>query len=296
MPAGLESPDEDEIVALGVYKGKLLAFMTNNIQLWKTDPDPALIELESVIENGYVTFTDTIAPLGADLIFLNKAGFYSAGQMLYTDRMIAQDIGAPVADIVLPKMVADAGTNEPIAIHFSGNNQYICVIKDVMFVLTHSATAQLTAWSKYTVPPGSVISGICSYRDLLYIKMSNAHGDFIFGFDSSKYNDDVAAGFTIDFDVQITSGFQTLAGSGRWKKIYGMDAMFVGTANVQHRWDARTPTAKTTAVSLSGDTRPTPMVPVELMTTEISFDITQSANSQLLFNGLTYYYQPLGEF
>ena len=296
LPAGLESPDEDEIIALGVFKGKLLAFMTNNIQLWKTDPDPAMIELESVIENGYVTYTDTIAPLGADLIFLNRAGFYSAGQMLYTDRMTAQDIGAPIADIVLPKMVADADSYEPIAVHFSGNNQYICVIKDVMFVLTHSSSAQLTAWSKYTVPTGSVISGICSYRDLLYVKMTNASGSFIYGFDTAKYNDDVAGAVTSNFDVQITSGFQTLAGSGRWKKIYGMDAMFIGTANVQHRWDARTPTAKTTAVSLSGDTRPTPMVPVELMTTEISFDITQSTNSGLLFNGLTYYYEPLGEF
>ena len=40
-------------------------------------------------------------------------------------------------------MTADAATNEPIAIHFSGNDQYICVIKDEMFVLTHSASSQL---------------------------------------------------------------------------------------------------------------------------------------------------------
>ena len=296
LPAGLESPDEDEITALGVFGGKLVAFMTNNIQLWKTDPDPALIELESVIENGYVTYTDTVAPLGADLVFLNAAGFQSAGQMLYTDRMIAADIGAPVTNIVLPKLAADAATNEPISIHFSGNDQYVCAIKDEMFVLTHSANAKLTAWSRYTMTQGSVISGMCSYRELLYVKMSNASGNFIFGFDPAKYNDDVAGVATNNFDVQITSGFQTLGGSGRWKKIYGMDAMFVGTANIQHRWDARTPDAKTTAVSLNGDTRPTPMVPVELMTTEISFDITQAANSSLLVNGLTYYYQPLGEF
>ena len=296
LPAGLESPDEDEIVALGIFKNQLVAFMTNNIQLWKTDPDPSLIELDSVVENGYVTYTDTIAPLGADLIFCNVAGFQSAGQMLYTDRMISADIGAPVSDIVKPKLAAYAATNEPMAIHYSGNDQYICVIKDEMFVLTHSTNAQLTAWSRYTMASGSVISGMCSYRDLLYVKMSNASGSFIFGFDSGKYNDDVAGSVTSDIDVQITSGFQTLGGSGRWKKIYGMDAMFVGTANIQHRWDARTPDAKTTAVSLNGDTRPTPMVPVELMTTEISFDITQSANSNLLVNGLTYYYQPLGEF
>ena len=88
MPAGLESPDEDEIVALGIFKNQLVAFMTNNIQLWKTDPDPSLIELDSVVENGYVTYTDTIAPLGSDLVFCNVAGFQSAGQMLYTDRII----------------------------------------------------------------------------------------------------------------------------------------------------------------------------------------------------------------
>ena len=162
--------------------------MTNNIQMWKTDPDPSLIELDSVVENGYVTYTDTIAPLGSDLVFCNVAGFQSAGQMLYTDRMISADIGAPVSNIVKPKLATDAATNEPIAIHFSGNDQYICAIKDEMFVLTHSTNAQLTAWSRYTMAQGSVISGICSYRDLLYVKMSNASGSFIFGFDPGKYN------------------------------------------------------------------------------------------------------------
>jgi hypothetical protein len=270
--------------------------MTNNIQLWATDPDPSLIALESVIENGYVTYTDTIAPLGSDLVFLSNAGFYSAGQMLYTDRMIAGDVGAPVSSIVLTKIAADAATNEPIAVHFSGKNQYVCAIKDEMFVLTHSTNAKLTAWSRYTMSLGSVISGMCSYREFLYVKMSNASGDFIFGFDPAKYNDDIAGVATTNFDVQITSGFQTLGGSGRWKKIYGMDAMMIGEANVQHRWDARTPAAKTTAISLSGDTRPSPMVPVELMTTEISFDITQNSNTGLLFNGMTYHFHQLGEF
>ena len=72
--------------------------------------------------------------------------------------------------------------------------------------------------------------------------------------------------------------------------------MFEGTANIQHRWDARTPDEKTTAIALSGDTRPDPIIPVELMTTQISFDITQTANSEFTLNGLTYYYQTLGEF
>ena len=39
-----------------------------------------------------------------------------------------------------------------------------------------------------------------------------------------------------------------------------------------------------------------PMVPVELMSTAVSFDITQSANASFKLNGLTYYYETLGEF
>ena len=96
--------------------------------------------------------------------------------------------------------------------------------------------------------------------------------------------------------MHIQSAYQSLGAQGRWKKIYGMDALFTGTANVQHRWDARTPSSKTTAISLSNDTRPGPMIPVELMTTEVSFDITKNDDAAFTLNGLTYYFQPLGEF
>ena len=75
-----------------------------------------------------------------------------------------------------------------------------------------------------------------------------------------------------------------------------MDAMFDGAADIQHRWDARDTTAETIKISLSGDTRPGQMIPVELMTTELSFKITQNSNNSFMFNGLSYYFQPLGEF
>ena len=71
--------------------------------------------------------------------------------------------------------------------------------------------------------------------------------------------------------------------------------MFNGTAEVQHRWDARHPSEETTAISLSSDTRPGPLIPVELMTTECGFKVTQSANAEFQLNGLSYYYELLGE-
>tara|TARA_R110000824_G_scaffold90574_1_gene221157 strand:- start:118 stop:1632 length:1515 start_codon:yes stop_codon:yes gene_type:complete len=296
LPVGLESGDDDDIVAVGTYRGDLLAFMTNNIQLWKTDPDPTQISLETVIDNAYITFTDSQAPIGQDTVFLNDGGFFAAGQLLYTDRMDTGDIGSQISSVVGPKIAADALTNEPVAVHWAALNQYICAIKDEMFVLSASPSSQLQAWSQYTLPTGFTVEDMISFREFCFCKITTDDGSFIYSFNPDKTIDDTYGAFTSDINVQIQSAYQSLGAQGRWKKIYGMDALFTGTANVQHRWDARTPSEKTTAVSLTSDTRPGPMIPVELMTTEISFDITKSDNTAFTLNGLTYYFQPLGEF
>jgi len=38
------------------------------------------------------------------------------------------------------------------------------------------------------------------------------------------------------------------------------------------------------------------LIPVELMTTEIGFKVTQTDNSDFQLNGITYYYNNLGLF
>lgn len=297
LPVGLESPDDDEVQGVGVFRNNLVVFMTNNLQLWKTDPDPAKITLENVIENGYMTFPNTIRGSGNDLLFVNKSGVYSSGQMLYTDAMEQTDVGSPIYDLIFALIKAESATYEPKSIHYSGNNQWICFIKDTLFVLTHSALSQLNAWSRWTIPANCIMRDMCSFREYLFGLMETPAGTFVYSFNPDKYQDDLSNGVAdAPILLQLQSAFNSLGAPGNWKKIYGMDAMFEGTASVQHRWDARTPDAKTTAVSLDGDSRPNPMVPVELMTTQISFDITQSANSSFMLNGLTYYYQTLGEF
>ena len=297
LPVGLESPQEDEVLGVGVYRNNLVVFMTNNIQLWQTDPDLAKITLDTVIENGYVTFVNTIMSSGNDLLFVNNSGVYSSGQMLYTDAMEQTDVGANIYNLVYDKIKADAATYEPKAIHYSGENQWILFIKDHLYVLTHSTTSKLNAWARWTLPANCIMRDMCSFRDHLFGLMETPAGTFVYSFNPSQYEDELSSGVTnASIPLQLQSSFNSLGYPGNWKKIYGLDVMFEGTANIQHRWDARTPDEKTTAIALSGDTRPDPIIPVELMTTQISFDITQTANSEFTLNGLTYYYQTLGEF
>jgi len=297
LPVGLESPEDDEIEGVGVFRNNLVVFMSNNLQLWKTDEDPALTTLDTVIENGYSNFPNTIKSSGNDLLFMNKSGVYASGQMLYTDSMESTDIGSAIYDLLFELIKTESATYEPKAIHYTGNNQWILFIKDQMFVLTVSTLSKLNAWARWTLPANCIMRDMCSFREYLFGLMETPAGTFVYSFNPEKYQDDLSDGVDdATIPVQLQSSFNSLGAEGNWKKIYGMDAMFTGTADVQHRWDARTPAEKTTAISLNGDTRAAPMIPVELMTTEISYDITQSANSAFTLNGLTYYYNVLGEF
>ena len=297
LPVGLESPEDDEVQGVGVFRNNLVVFMTNNLQLWKTDEDPALTTLDTVIENGYVTFPNTIKSSGNDLLFLNNSGVYASGQMLYTDAMEQADIGSPIYDLLFELIKTESATYEPKAIHYSGNNQWILFIKDQLFVLTVSALSNLSAWGRWTIPTNCIMRDMCSFREFLFGLMETTAGTFVYSFNPEVFQDDLSDGVdNANIPFHLQSSYNTLGAQGNWKKIYGMDAMFTGTADVQHRWDARTPTEKTTAISLNGDTRAAPMIPVELMTTEVSFDITQNANSAFTLNGLTYYYNVLGEF
>jgi hypothetical protein len=292
LPVGLESPDQDEIVALGTYKNSLIVFMTNNIQLWNTDTDPINSKLSMVVENAYTNYPNSIAKIGPDVIFLNKDGFNSVSQMLYTDDAQAVDIGAAIDDIVTPHLASYDIAYPPKSIHYSGYSQFMCIVEKQIFVFTFSKASDVHAWSRYTT--ADAIADIAPYRNYCFLRCTDASGDdYIYSFNPDAFQD----GFSTQlFDMEITNSYQTLRAAGRWKKIYGMDVLFNGVADFQHRYDARSPTEKTVAISLSGDSRPGQLIPVELMTTELSFDINQTANSTFQLNNINYYFDPLGHF
>ena len=292
LPAGLESPDQDEIVALANYKKFLVVFMTNNVQFWQTDTDPMNIKLNNIIENSYTDFPLSIARIGPDTIFLNRDGFNSLSQMLYVDSAQGVDIGSGIDDIVTPFVETYAPTHEPKAINYAGSSQYMCAIEKQIFVFTFSKSSDVHAWSRYTT--ANTIRDLASYRQFCFLRCDDGSGgQRIYSFNPDSFKD----AFTSDlYEVDITNSYQTLRSSGRWKRVWGMDVLFEGTADFQHRYDARTTSEKTTAISLTGDTRPGQVIPVELMTTELSFQITQNADSTFQLNSINYYFDPLGHF
>jgi hypothetical protein len=264
--------------------------MQNSIQLWKTNPNPALTELNTTVDNAFVEYHRTIAPINEDVFYLNSTGIHSVGQKVFTDTMSTTDVGSPIADLVVASL---SSSYEPKAIYYPGDNQYILANNTDMFVFTHSTTAKLTAWTRYVIP--NEMLDMVAYRNYFFLRIKEGSDEHVYSFNPDSFQDTTASS-TADIDVEVLSSFNSLDTPGHWKQVIGSDVMFTGTGNLQHRWDSRSPSSFTTAFSLSNDTRPGALIPVELTTTEISYKITQSDNSDFQLNGLTYYYNHLGLF
>ena len=302
LPAGLEAMGNEHAVAVTSYRGFLAVFMQNSIQLWKTNPNPGLIELDTTVDNAFLEYHNSIGPISEDIFYLNSSGIHSVTQKVYTDTMATSDIGSPIADLVKTSITANITTLglEPKALFFPGENQYILALGTDMFVFTHSAKAELNAWTRYVLP--ETIQDIATYRNYLFIRAGTAGGvENIFSFNPSSFQDatkdTVAPSYpTSNIDLEILSSYNSLGKPGLWKQVYGSDVMFTGTADLQHRWDSRSTSEETTAFEISGDSRPGALIPVELMTTDISYKITKDDNTDFQLNGLTYYYNDLGLF
>ena len=290
LPTGRESVGDSEPLALGSYKSRLVVFNSDNTQIWRTDVDPANISIETTLGSVGSQWPTCVQVVGDDLFFLTDAGFRSIGQQIYTGNLQDTDVGSPIDELVHAKLVAStrvgtAATLEPGSAFYNGLGQYMCFIDKEIFVFTFARMSKVTAWSRYLTP--YTIQAITPYGEYMFIRMN----DNIYVFNPDSFQDDGATAIPLE----VTSSYQAFKKPGRWKQIVGSDVMFNGTADVQHRWDARYPSEATTAISLTSDTRPGPLIPVELMTTECSFKITQTANTEFQFNGISYYYELLGE-
>ena len=289
LPTGRESVGNSVPLALGSYKGLLVVFNSDNTQIWKTDVDPANIAIDTTLGSVGSQWPMCIQVVGEDLFFLTDSGFRAVGQQIYTGNLHDTDVGSPIDKLIQEKLLSDtrvgAGTFEPSSSFYHGLGQYMCFIDKEIFVFTFARMSKVHAWSRYLAP--YTIQALAPYGEYMFVRMN----DNIYILNPASFEDDGAT----TIPLEITSSYQAFKKPGRWKQIVGADVMFDGTASLQHRWDARSPSEETTAISVSSDTRPGPLIPVELMTTECGFKITQSANTEFQLNGISYYYELLGE-
>jgi hypothetical protein len=269
------------ITALGQFNNKLAAFSADSIQVWTVGEDPANFALNDVLDIG-TKYAYAHANLGGDAFFVSKNGIRSISQSDNAAGNLQEiDVGSPVDSII--NTVFDG--NEPKAIYYRAGGQYWLYYGTKALVYTFSRTSKISAWSIYEFPIS--LDYLTELSAELYVRS----GSKVYQFSNAEYTDD-----GVDIDVAIELPFLDFKQSGVLKQIVGMDAIFSGTANIQHRFDPLIPELITAEVELTGDTRARGITPVELMTTAISPVITHSSDEAFEFFGLVYYFESLGVF
>jgi len=291
LPTGVRAPGADQAVALGEFNSQLVVIMNDSIQVWTVDPDPTLMALDRTISNIGTSYPQTLQGVGGDLFFLTPFGFRSIAVQKFTTNLVDLDIGTPVDALVGADLDAVTGY-DPVAIYYPAGGQYWCSISDTIWVYSYSRQSKVNAWSyyKYGINIGWSISYMALLGDALYLFSTDEGGpDKIHKVDATVFDDEGTL-----FEVVIQPPYQAFKAPGILKQIEGFDAVIEGSCDVQHMWDARDETKITPKMKLSGDTRPGPMTPVDIMATEIATRFTNYDNQPFRLSALTYYYDKVG--
>lgn len=306
LPTGINSIGAREAMALGMYRNNLAVLMRDGVQVWAVGANPAAMRLLDVVENIGTIYPNTVVNVGGDLYFLSDYGFRSMTTLQLTSSLADVDIGSPVDSLVREALAAPgADAVNPKAVYFYGTGQYVCAIRNHLFVYSISRTARIAAWSHYVLP-----AAIADFAELgrdLFVRCRRVEGgtvtaDVLYRLDEAASADDDLT--IVDpyqyrpvanpYEVLIQLPYLDLRGPGVLKQLYGADVVVDGTCLLSVGFDVRDPLAFTPEVRLDGDTRPGGMIPVECIGTEFSVRLRNLDNRPFRLDAITLHFNNLG--
>jgi hypothetical protein len=291
LPVQLQQDTGDECAAVGTFQKKLAVFFPASLQTWDVAVDPSANQIDQRLYG-----VGTLAPMSQasfsnDLAFLSPFGFRSVAVRLQTDQIDDNDLGVPVDSLVRPDMIAteNLGTvaYEPCGVWIHELGQYWCIFDQgtasKAWVFTYSKTSKIGCWSEYTFPIR--ITDVCSLNGKVYLRSAT----YLYELEADQYTDDGAA-----IDVEVQMAFQDAKLPGVSKMFGGADMVVTGSPAFSVLYDPRDLTKESIAQTLSGDTRPGDLVPVEVVATSIAPVFRHSANEALEISALSLYFESLG--
>ena len=280
LPVGLQHSGEATTTALGQHQRDLIVFFADGAQSWVVDPDPTLHVLRTTLEGIGTVYPRSVRRVNDDVFFLGHDGYRSFSVQAATQNLSDTDVGSPIDDLVFPRLV---GGINPVSTYYSGAGQYWDLLGDTVDVFSFSRTEKISAWSQYVF--GASPDAFALLSGNLYLRF----GDEVYRVDKSSYTD----GGT-EFTVTVELPFLDFKSPGYIKYIESMDIVIQGDAEIQFRWDSRTPEFMTDPIQVSGDSRPGERIPVNITTNAIAPVITATHAGEFQLESITFYYNVLG--
>lgn len=291
LPVQLQQDTGDTCTAVGTFQKKLTVYFPTSLQTWAVAVDPSANQIDQRLYG-----VGTLAPLsqasfGNDLAFLSPFGFRSVAVRALTDQVDDNDLGVPIDSLVKPDVLAveniGSGAYDPIGVWIHELGQYWTVFDtgaaSKAWVFSYSKSSKLGCWSEYTFPIRVI--GVCGLNGKVYLRTDTS----LYEFDADQYTDD---GTSIDVEVQMA--FQDAKLPGVSKMFSGCDMVVTGSPAFSVLYDPRDLGKESIPQTLTGDTRPGDVVPVEVVATSIAPVFRHSADEALEIAALSLYYTSLG--
>lgn len=140
----------DNLLAAGIFQGKLGAFARRSIQIVAVDADPANNQVFQTLENIGTVNGDSVRNMGdMDIVFAADSGFRSLRVLDASGKLTPFDLGTPIDSLVQARMLS-VGTSQMASIVEPFTNRLWEAIGNLIYVFSYFPQSGVAAWSTYT--------------------------------------------------------------------------------------------------------------------------------------------------
>ena len=270
LPSGLQQSNADGMLVLQPYRGNLTAFNPSCFQMWRADPDPAVMTLLDQMDGVGSTNTLSACNVGNDLFYLAALGVRSIGIAIASQNMQAGDVGAPI-DPLVRETVALA-VDPPLAAYYPSAGQYWLAINTTntgdnhgdnvragaCTVFVYSISHDGGRWSRYEYP--YCIDEFAQLGDDLYFRS----GRSVMRVDDSLVADAAGPSDTVPFTGTVQWPWIDMSAIGTTKLLRGVDIVASGKPRFSVGFDQGNQAAFTPPYALPADTLTGGIIPFAL--------------------------------
>lgn len=282
LPVALQQSVSNRPTALGEFQNNLVVFFEDSTQIWRVDPNPKNHALIDTIPTG-TKYPYAHANMSSDIFFLSPSGFRSIAVQAYTTNLMDNDIGSPIDSLVKVDLT-DKNLN-PRMVYWRSVGQLVCFMGDYAYVYSFSRSSKISAWSIWNFP--FIIEDITEHDNKLFVRSGND----IYYFDEKTYTDD-----SIEFSVVAELPFLDCKMPGTLKQFTGVDVAAEGSMKLSFKFNPMRPDDSTIPLSISGDTRPLPRIPVEVNATNLAVRVENTSGAPFELAAITVYFEKLSGF
>ena len=299
LPVNIQADGNDIVKSLGAYADLICVFTDDHAQLWHVDADQTTNQFRKLIYTG-ARDNYGVAGMAGDLFFRSPQGIRSLTRQAATDNVYDIDVGTRID----PMIVREFGEGRAAYIRKYGqfwiwfDHDYTdfmgkAVQGTKVYVYTYSKTSKLSAWSTYLFP--TRIDYITEAYQSVWMRGDDAL--YRLADESESIYKDFGVPGTDDgehIEVELEMPFVDFQKPGSLKMVTGADFVFQGTAEFSLRYDSRAPEYQLQWQSISGDSRPGDLVPVEICCTSLAPLVRHRANEPFQLDAIVFHYQELG--